>query len=107
MSKHKGNEMKEQITIVVPIKAKDDKIEEVRCRLIEMVALTRKEKGNIGYTLHEEIGNPGSFVIYENWKDQAALDFHMEQPYLKNLLADASKLLKEDIKGTLCTIIAK
>lgn len=99
--------MKEQITIVVPIKAKDEKIEEVRCRLIEMVAFTRKEKGNIGYTLHEEIGNPGSFVIYETWKDQAALDFHMEQHYLKKLLEDASKLLKEDIKGTLCTVIAR
>ena len=99
--------MKEQITIVVPIRAKDEKIEEVRCRLIEMVALTRKEAGNINYTLHEEIGNPGSFVIYENWKDQAALDLHMNQDYLKNLLADSSKLLKEDIKGTLCTIIAK
>lgn len=98
---------KDQITIVVPIKAKDDKIEEVRCRLIEMVALTRKETGNIGYTLHVEFGNPGSFVIYENWKDQAALDFHMEQPYLKKLLEDSSKLLKEELKGTLCTIIAE
>ncbi len=97
--------MKEQITIVVPIKAKDDKIEEVRCRFIEMVALTRKEKGNICYTLHEEIGNPGSFVLYETWKDQAALDIHMEKPYLKKLLEDSSKLLKEELKGTLCKVI--
>ncbi|OGV31263.1 MAG: hypothetical protein A2020_01415 [Lentisphaerae bacterium GWF2_45_14] len=99
--------MKEQITIVVPIKAKDETRDEVRTRLMEMVRLTRKEAGNINYTLHEEIGNPGSFVIYENWKDQAALDIHMNQDYLKKLLADASELFKEEIRGTLCRVICE
>ena len=97
--------MKEQITIVVPIKAKAEKCDEVRRRLCELTRLTQQEEGNINYTLHEETGKPGSFIIYENWRDQKALDFHMNQTYLKKFLSDASELLTEEVRGTLCKII--
>ena len=38
----------------------------------------------------------------EKWKNQAALDFHMEQDYLKAFLADEKRILSKPIAGTVC-----
>lgn len=99
--------MKNKITLIVPIESKPDTRDTVRKRLLEMAELTRKETGNINYILHEITEKPGSFVIYENWRDQAALNFHMNQDYLKRFLADAESLLAEDIKGTFCEVFGE
>ena len=93
---------KDIITLVVPIKARNDKEDAVRKRLIELAGQTVKEEGNICYNVHEEVESPGSFIIYEKWKNRKALDFHMEQGYLKSFLSDSSKLLSEEIKGISC-----
>ena len=97
--------MKEQITLIVPIKAKVKTVDVVRDRLLEMAKLTVQEPGNINYIVHELTEETGSFVIYENWRDQAALDFHMDQEYLKKFLADSETLLAEEISGTFCRVI--
>ena len=94
--------MDNMITIVVPINAKQEHRETVRNRLIDLTAKTRMEKGNMCYVLHEATARPSQFVIYERWKDQAALDFHMEQDYLKNFIADSDSLLTQPISGTIC-----
>lgn len=98
--------MNKQITLIVPIKAKVETVDVVRDRLLEMAKLTVQEPGNINYIVHELTEESGSFVIYENWLDQAALDFHMDQEYLKKLLADSDTLLKEEISGTFCRVIS-
>jgi len=91
-----------EITIIVPINAKAEFRDEVKEKLLEMTVLTNQETGNICYCLHQLEDDQNKFVIYEKWKDQAALDFHMNQDYLKAFL-DASKvLLAEEIRGTIC-----
>lgn len=97
--------MKKQITLLVPIEAKEDTRDEVRRRLCELAALTRKEPGNINYVVHQRADRPRSFVIYENWRDQEALDFHMAQDYLRAFLADCKTLLAEEVSGTALEII--
>jgi quinol monooxygenase YgiN len=95
-----------EITIIVPINAKQECRDKVLEKLLELTALTNKEAGNICYCLHENAADPKQFVIYEKWKDQAALDFHMEQDYLKNFLAESEELLSEPIQGKICKQIA-
>lgn len=90
------------ITLIVPINAKRGKEDEVRKRIIDLAKKTRKEKGNINYILNEAVDKPGKFVIYENWKNQKALDFHMEQEYLQAFLTDSKKLLSGKVVGTFC-----
>ena len=91
-----------EITIVVPINAKPEFRNEVREKLLELAALTNQEAGNICYRLHQAEGDQNQFVIYEQWKDQSALDFHMNQDYLKNFLTESKTLLAEEISGTIC-----
>jgi quinol monooxygenase YgiN len=53
------------------------------------IAETRKEAGCLSYDMHESVTKPGLFVFVEEWKDRAALDFHMAAPHLKAFLAAA------------------
>lgn len=94
--------MADIITLVVPIHARPACRAEVRRRLIELAARTRREPGNMCYVLHEVRDDADQFIIYEQWCDQAALDFHMEQGYLKDFLACEEGLLAKKIRGIFC-----
>jgi quinol monooxygenase YgiN len=94
--------MTEEITIIVPINAQPEQRETVHQRLVDLAAKTNNEPGNICYVLHTVPDDPNQFIIYEQWKDQEALDFHMAQDYLKAFLADSTALLSQEVKGTIC-----
>jgi quinol monooxygenase YgiN len=94
-----------QVSIVCLIKAKANTKQLVREELKHLAAMTHKEKDNINYDLHVSNADDSLFIIYENWKDQAALDNHMNQPYLKSFLGKTKELLEGPIDGKICTKI--
>jgi quinol monooxygenase YgiN len=96
----------DEITIVVPIRAKTEYRQEIREKLLKLTELTIREDGNVCYNLHQADDDPDQFVIYEKWKNQTALDFHMNQEYLKNFLTESKTLLAVDIQGTICRQIS-
>jgi len=106
MKKKENNESCSEITIIVPIKAKTQFRTKVREKLLEMTALTNQESGNICYCLYQVTDDPDQFIIYEKWKNQAALDFHMNQDYLKIFLNESKIFLAEEIQGTICQQIS-
>src|SRR5262245_47854310 len=44
---------------------------------------SREEPGSLTYVGHHSTENPRKFLIYEQYKDQAALDAHRNAPYFK------------------------
>lgn len=42
----------------------------------ELIEKSRAEEGNIFYTLNVSRSDPNTLVFIEDWKDQAAIDFH-------------------------------
>ena len=78
----------------------------MRTLLLQLAAETAREEGNICYVVHEVADAPGQFIIYEKWKDRAALDFHMNQPYLVAFLAREEELLSRKIDGKFCTALS-
>jgi quinol monooxygenase YgiN len=44
---------------------------------------SRNEPGCVQYEAHQSIENPRKFLIYEKYKDQAALDAHRESAHFK------------------------
>ncbi|MDO8303643.1 MAG: putative quinol monooxygenase [Sedimentisphaerales bacterium] len=94
-----------QVYLVCFIKAKENTRQLVREELKHLAAMTRKEKGNIIYDLHVSNADDGLFILYENWKDQAALDSHKNQLHLKNFLGKAEELLERPIDVKICTKI--
>jgi len=93
-----------QITLVVFIKAKQQTKQLVKEQLVNLSEMTNKEPGNICYELSVANDDDSLFIIYENWKDQAALDYHMSQPYLKDFLGKEDQLEKP-LSVTVCTAV--
>lgn len=56
------------------------------------VVNSRREAGNVSYAYYEDAMMPGRYFFYEEWKDQAAIDFHFAQPYCLEFIAKAREL---------------
>jgi quinol monooxygenase YgiN len=49
-----------------------------------LVAPTREEPGCLAYELHVDPDDPGKFMFYEKFKNQAALDLHLTSPHFSS-----------------------
>lgn len=56
---------------------RDNVLEAVR----RLADASRKEPGCISYVPHEIAGDPSLIMIYEQYRDEAALDAHRASPY--------------------------
>jgi len=79
------------IYLTAIVKSKKETVAALRTVLLDMVANSRKEVACIQYDLHEAVGD-GTFIFQEEWKDQASLDLHNEQPYILAFVAQADQL---------------
>ena len=106
MSGDKGIIMQtNQIVIVCLIKAKQETKNKVREELSCLAKMTQKEKGNLNYNLHVSSNDDSLFIIHENWINQAALDSHMDQPYIKDFLAKQESLLEYPVDAKICELL--
>jgi quinol monooxygenase YgiN len=90
--------MKQQLTLVATLTAKPQCTEELGQGLAALVAPTRQEEGSIDYHVHRDNNDPNVWLIYENWRSQADLDLHFEQPYTKAMLGRFPQLLARDME---------
>ncbi len=69
------------------------------CDLVEAfqvpLSATVQETGNLAYRLAQDVAIPEKFLVIEEWRDVAALDAHLKQSYLIQLLADLEEILAE------------
>lgn len=82
-------------TVIVTLDAKPGMEDAARQSLLDLVPPTRQEAGCIDYHLHECNGQPGRFVLYENWASEAAWEEHMQMPYLQDALAKVPELFSD------------
>ena len=73
----------------------------------EQVANSRREAGCVSYGMYEDLLAPGFFLFYEEWKDQAAVDFHFAQPYCLNFITQARALASTPPEIKIHPVIAK
>lgn len=70
-----------EIVITAVLKAYPEKEEELRQALDEVISPSRQEEGCLTYVLHESIDAPGTFVFYEKYRDETALDAHIHSAH--------------------------
>ncbi len=58
----------------------------------EMIAQTRKEKGNISYELVRGIEDPTVLAMMEKWEDMASLEEHMQSEHFKRIVPQLGAL---------------
>lgn len=96
--------MKKLITARLKVRA--DQVDAFIAKAAGLVAASRAEAGCISYTLYQEPADRTSFFFFEEWKDQAAVDFHFATPHFTGLdawlpamLAGAPTVIIHDCAG--------
>lgn len=90
--------MPEQLTLIAMLRARPGGEEELGRRLAALVEPTLQESGCLGYQLHRSNSDRALWVLYETWRSQADLDLHFQMPYLKDMLADFPRLLRQEME---------
>lgn len=57
-----------------------------------MVAETVREDGCLIYEFSQILGHPGRFGVYEEWRDQAALEAHFETAHMATFRAALAEI---------------
>jgi len=99
--------MPQQLTVIAHLMARPDKIEDTKAFLLSLIDRTRAEAGCVDYHLHQSDDDPASFSFYENWTSRAALDEHMETPYLQELVARKDEFFAAEPDIRLMTMISR
>lgn len=85
------------ISIVAKCQGKPETVDEIVELALDLVRVTRKEEGNISYDFYADISDSGRFTFIEVWKDQAAIDLHMESAHFRDFVEKAGPLLAEPV----------
>jgi quinol monooxygenase YgiN len=83
--------LESSLRVVARIKAKPDKIDEVRELLSGLIEPTRKEVGCLGYELLQNRKDPTDFTFLEEWESDSAFNLHATTVHIR----DISPKLKE------------
>lgn len=92
--------------IAAKIYIKPEKVNEFTKMFQGMIDSTLKEPGCTGYQLYQNPYEKTSFLVYENYKNQAAIDAHFAAPYFKSfgdkigpLTSKATEIVIYDVAG--------
>ena len=64
------------VSFTVRMTFREEDREQIAGILKELTALTRQEPGCVTYIPHTVDGNPDTVLIYEQYADEAAVEFH-------------------------------
>lgn len=75
-------------------------------QLLSLVAPTRAEPGVQAYHVHRSRSQREKFVFYEVWESAAALQQHLQQPYIQAFLASRFDWLAEEMQVTFLKMVS-
>ncbi|ADH91603.1 Antibiotic biosynthesis monooxygenase [Ancylobacter novellus DSM 506] len=76
--------MSNRVKVIAILVARPNKSEELRSLIDGMVALSRKEPGNLRYDLWRDPTDPDRFVLDELYADTDAVAAHRATPHFQN-----------------------
>ena len=83
----------------ITLKAKNDKIEELKSLLSLMLKPSQEERGCIKYELFQLKDEPQTFFLIEIWEDDASLDAHKKSEHFVHFKSVVGDLIVE--KGSI------
>ncbi len=60
----------------------------------QVAAPSRAEAGCISYNFYEQQPANNEFLFFEEWTDQAAIDFHFQTPHFKEFMKEFPELIQ-------------
>lgn len=64
----------------------------------QCVELSRKEKGNVFYTVNKDLDKADRIIFIECWADDAAINEHGKSVHFQNLIKTVELYLKEPMQ---------
>ena len=61
-----------------------------------MVEKSNSEQGCLIYKLYQEVGSLQSFIFYEEYENQDAVNIHNSSPYFKTFIEQISELTSDN-----------
>jgi quinol monooxygenase YgiN len=75
--------------------------EQLKTVVLALVEPARRELGCLRYELYADVDREGDLILVEAWRDQAALDEHIAEPYLQNFTKRYAEVFRDAIKSGL------
>lgn len=82
-----------------------DRADEAERLLAELRDATVREDGCLGYEVSRGNEDRNTFVLYEKWRDQAALDAHFEMEHFTRLGTNGLRKLMTDRRSVKTTLL--
>lgn len=88
-----------EVRVIASLVAKPEFTAAVKAAVYQVIEPSREEQGNLQYDLHAESGQKGSFVFFERWASDDALEKHNKTEHFKAFVkAIEGKLESLEIK---------
>lgn len=94
----------EELKIVAAMTVKPENVKTILPIFQAVVEGSQQEDGCIYYNLHQDINDSTKFIMLEEWKSQAAIDFHNNTEHYKTFKV-ASKDLIEKSEVTIMKLV--
>jgi quinol monooxygenase YgiN len=98
--------MSENLYLTARLKAKDEKVEELKQVALAIVAESRAEEGCISYNVHQSIEDETVFIWRECWKSKKDLDIHFQKDYVVTFFGKVDEFAAEPPQITLTKMIS-
>ena len=85
--------------VFVRFDARPDKLERLRTEVLGILEPTRAEPGCVDIHLYEEKSASGTFFIHSTWRDDAAIDTHLQLPHMKRFQGVLDDLVSNTVKA--------
>ncbi len=86
----------DSLRVIARVKARPDKVNELRSVLSSLVEPTCKEPGCLGYKLLQNNEDPTDFTLVEEWQSNAALESHFATKHFKDAVAKLPNLVESE-----------
>ena len=84
-----------EIRVVATIVAKKEFRAKVTEALLDVIEPSRQEVGCLQYELHQDLDNDGTFVFYERWASEDALNQHNKTEHFQHFARSLEGKLEE------------
>jgi quinol monooxygenase YgiN len=102
--KSKVKDPAKPFALFVTIKAKAGKEKELEAAFAPCIAATKKEAGCLAYELNRDPDEPTTYVMFEKFKNLAALEAHLKLEHTAKLFKDIEPLTDGEIKAKVYTV---
>ena len=90
------------VKVIAKFFVKEDKVEEFLKLASILVEESRKEAGCVSYNLLQDVSNPQTLIMVEEWESAGILKTHMASAHFTSIIPEMSLLQFQKEEITVC-----